>query len=181
MGWKKPFRLEVNLSGYIKRTKEGKVTRFWQEENQPTMIAKVAEAQGLRVLWPDEFQAIFTAEEGAVPVLEIPEAIDVATLGRFEELVAEQKFSPEDLKLFEEYCEFQAKKNNWDIQSLQSNAEKDFTGFIKYFHAYKAKSKSTAPGKSNGPSKPEEKKETVKENLFDQTKDTRGEGEKPTK
>ncbi|TES88927.1 MAG: phage recombination protein Bet [Desulfobacteraceae bacterium] len=62
-GWVESWRLEVNLSGYIKKTKEGKTTKFWAEEKQPTMIAKVAEAQGLRTLWPDEFQQLYTEEE----------------------------------------------------------------------------------------------------------------------
>jgi len=189
--WTKPFRLEVNLSGYIKKTKEGKVTRFWQEENQPTMLAKVAEAQGLRTLWPDEFQAIFTAEEGAVPVFEIPEAIDVATHGRFEELVAEMKMSPEDQKLFEQYCEFQAKKNKVDIETLQGMAERDFTGFMDYYKVFKTKAETEAKSKTPITEKvkaPEGKKEEEKqppppqgESLFGQEKNVRGEGEKPIK
>lgn len=62
-GWLNPFRLEVNLRGYLKKTNKGELTRFWQPDNQPTMIAKVAEAQGLRTLWPDEFQQLYTEEE----------------------------------------------------------------------------------------------------------------------
>ena len=62
-GWKDPFRLEVNLKGYIKKTSEGKVTRFWSEDNQPSQIAKVAESQGLRTLWPDEFQGVYEETE----------------------------------------------------------------------------------------------------------------------
>lgn len=189
--WTKPFRLEVNLSGYIRKTREGKITRFWQEENQPTMISKVAEAQGLRTLWPDEFQAIFTAEEGAVPVFEIPEAIDLATHGRFEELVAETKMSPEDQKLFEQYCEFQSKKNKVDVQTLQGMAERDFANFMEYFKVFKtkaeaeAKSKMPVTEKVKIPEKPpEEKKEKEvpqEGSLFGQGENMRGEGEKPTK
>lgn len=62
-GWDEPFTLEVNLKGYIKKTKDGSVTKFWKPENQPTQIAKVAESQGLRTLWPDEFQQLYTQEE----------------------------------------------------------------------------------------------------------------------
>jgi phage recombination protein Bet len=62
-GWDYPFSLEVNLTGYIKKTRNGDVTKFWQSENQPTMIMKIAESQGLRTLWPDEFQGIHTREE----------------------------------------------------------------------------------------------------------------------
>ncbi len=62
-GWLEPFRLEVNLKGYIKKTNEGKITKFWAPENQPTMISKVAEGQGLRTLWTDEFQGTYVEEE----------------------------------------------------------------------------------------------------------------------
>lgn len=62
-GWSEPYRKEVNLKGYIKRTKEGNITRFWSEENQPAQIAKVAEAQGLRTIWGDEFQGLYVDAE----------------------------------------------------------------------------------------------------------------------
>lgn len=62
-GWEKPHRKEVNLNGYIKKTKEGRLTQFWQPEKQPTMIAKVAESQCLRETWPGEFQKLYTPEE----------------------------------------------------------------------------------------------------------------------
>lgn len=62
-GWEIPMRKEVNLRRYIKKTKDGAVTRFWSEENQPEMIAKVAESQLLRTLWPDEFQGLYVDSE----------------------------------------------------------------------------------------------------------------------
>ena len=62
-GWDEPFELEVNLNGYVKKTSEGKTTKFWSEANQPTMIAKVAESQGLRSVWPNEFRGLYTPEE----------------------------------------------------------------------------------------------------------------------
>jgi len=62
-GWEKPFKHEVNLSGYIKRKSDGSITKFWSKENQPSQIGKVAESQGLRTLWPDEFQQLYTPEE----------------------------------------------------------------------------------------------------------------------
>lgn len=62
-GWDQDFNLEVNLKGYLKKTKDGNVTKFWQKENQPTMIRKVAESQGLRELWPDEFGKMYVDEE----------------------------------------------------------------------------------------------------------------------
>ena len=62
-GWEVPFRLEVNLNGYLKKTSEGKITKFWQEDNQPTMIAKVAESQGLSAVWPRDLGKLYTSEE----------------------------------------------------------------------------------------------------------------------
>jgi phage recombination protein Bet len=62
-GWDEPFELEVNLKGYIKKTKDGVITRFWQDENQATMIAKVAEGQGLRAVWPKPLGHFYTNDE----------------------------------------------------------------------------------------------------------------------
>jgi len=62
-GWDEPKRHTINLAGYIKKTKDGKVTRFWQTENQPDMIAKVAESQLLRQLWGEETTGMYSAEE----------------------------------------------------------------------------------------------------------------------
>ena len=56
-GWEMPFKLEVNLSGYTKDN------AFWKPAKAPTMIAKVAESQGLRTLWPKEFKGTLVAEE----------------------------------------------------------------------------------------------------------------------
>jgi len=62
-GWEVSTRLEVNLKGYIKKRADGAITRFWAPENQPSQIAKVAESQGLRRIWPDDFGKIYTEEE----------------------------------------------------------------------------------------------------------------------
>jgi phage recombination protein Bet len=62
-GWNVDFELEVNLSGYIKTTADGRITKFWSEANQPSQIMKVAESQGLRTIWPDLFQGTYTADE----------------------------------------------------------------------------------------------------------------------
>lgn len=61
--WAEPYEWAVNLKPYIKTDRYGKITNFWREDNQAYMIAKVAESQGLRRLWPDEFQGLFVAEE----------------------------------------------------------------------------------------------------------------------
>src|SRR6266545_2179770 len=62
-GWDEEYEWTISLRPYIKTTRDGQPTRFWQNENQPYMIAKIAESQGLRRLWPDEFQGLFVAEE----------------------------------------------------------------------------------------------------------------------
>ena len=66
-GWTVPCEKEVNLNGYIKKTKEGNITKFWAKEKQPSMIEKVALSQGLRECWPDEFQQLYTPEEMGDP------------------------------------------------------------------------------------------------------------------
>lgn len=76
-GWKEPCKLEINLFGYIKKTKDGKITQFWHEDKQPTMIAKVAESQGLRKCWPDEFQGIYSDAEIIQEEIEQPEKFKI--------------------------------------------------------------------------------------------------------
>ncbi len=71
--WDEPCEWEVNLSNYIKKTKDGRPTSFWREENQPTQIAKVAESQGLRMCWPDEFQGLYSDAEILAESMEEPE------------------------------------------------------------------------------------------------------------
>jgi len=75
-GWAQPFYKEINLKGYVKTKRDGQVTKFWAEENQAEMIMKVAESQGLRRLWPDEFHGIY--EESEIPgpasgIISLPE------------------------------------------------------------------------------------------------------------
>jgi phage recombination protein Bet len=62
-GWNVSRKHEVNLEGYLQYTKEGKLTKFWKKEKQPTQIMKVVEAQGLRFVWPTEFQKLYIREE----------------------------------------------------------------------------------------------------------------------
>ena len=56
-GWNVDCELEVNLLGYAKDN------AFWKGGKAATMIAKVAESQGLRRVWPDLFQGTYTPEE----------------------------------------------------------------------------------------------------------------------
>ncbi len=62
-GWDVPMKKTVNLNRYIKKTKDGRTTRFWSPENQPEMIVKVVEGQGLRSTWPDEFGGLYVDAE----------------------------------------------------------------------------------------------------------------------
>ena len=62
-GWDEYFEWSIPLKPFVKKTSQGGVTRFWSDDNQPYMIAKVAESQGLRRLWPDEFQQLYIKEE----------------------------------------------------------------------------------------------------------------------
>jgi len=62
-GWIVPYRLELPLAPFIKRKSDGNPTKFWAKDNQPYMIWKVAEAQGLTRVWPGEFAKTYTVEE----------------------------------------------------------------------------------------------------------------------
>jgi len=67
-GWNTPKRHTINLEPYIKKTKDGRVTKFWQPAKQPDMINKVAECQLLRKLWGEESTGMYSPEE--MPSLE---------------------------------------------------------------------------------------------------------------
>lgn len=59
---KYPFTHEVMYSEYVQKTKEGKVTQFW--EKAFTMIKKVAISQGFRLCFSDELGGMpYTTEE----------------------------------------------------------------------------------------------------------------------
>ncbi len=73
-GWEKPLYLEVDYSEYVQRKKDGTVNRFWATKPK-TMIKKVAESQGFRKAFPDEFDGMpYTSDEviDQEKVLDIP-------------------------------------------------------------------------------------------------------------
>lgn len=150
-GWKNPFYLEVNLKSYIKRTKEGDITRFWKEENQPTMIAKIAEAQGLRTLWPGKFSKMYLAEEAGSPDYEItpipyempPEALAENKQPKLLDFAISKGLKETEIPLFEEYCQIQARKNKKTIEELEELALRDFDNFYAYFLKFKAKKENS--------------------------------------
>lgn len=128
-GWDQAFYKEFNLKNFIKYKKseqgetEKKTTIFWSLENQPSQIMKVAESQGLRTLWPDQFGKIYVdaeagnggdlppedaeivgAEEGPEDTLKkfdasIPQNVDRAKVDRFVDLSAKfAKVTPEEIR-----------------------------------------------------------------------------------
>ncbi len=73
-GWEKPLYLEVDYSEYVQRKKDGTVNRFWSTKPK-TMIKKVAESQGFRKAFPDEFDGMpYTSDE----VIDQEKVIDVS-------------------------------------------------------------------------------------------------------
>lgn len=107
--WDEPYFWSVNVAPFVKTTRDGKATRFWSVENQPFMIAKVAESQGLRRLWPDEFQGLFVDDEiiDATATSSAPYQLPQATQqrqaeekqpGKSEQPKQEMKSSPDEPK-----------------------------------------------------------------------------------
>lgn len=156
-GWDVPFELEVNLSGYIKRTKDGVITRFWQPANQATMIAKVAESQGLRTLWPDEFRGTITGEEAGLQ-LDNFDALDITDLqvggpiegedppkvdtSVFDALLKAKGLSPERLARVQTFIEETAKsqkKTKATPDQIKARAGGDFDRFWDVFEKWEAK------------------------------------------
>jgi phage recombination protein Bet len=146
-GWKVEQRLEVNLAGYLRYRKEkesGKkeLTRFWEPENQAMMIAKVAESQLLRRLWPDEFQGLHTAEEvdsglaeGAIDITPPPKSFE----DLLREKVGEGGSFPQDLNAF---IEETARVNKKTEDEVKGGASEDFDNFWKFFEIWRVNRKT---------------------------------------
>ncbi|HNR12877.1 MAG TPA: phage recombination protein Bet [Thermodesulfobacteriota bacterium] len=136
-GWTTKCRLEVNLKAYIKKTKEGRPTKFWSEENQPTMIAKVAESQGLRHLWPDEFSKLYTAEEISPESIPAPNDnlnhFNNSAASFFDALVTEQQPTAFQTQMLSRYLELAAQKHNLSIADTKQRAAEDFASFWSGF------------------------------------------------
>jgi phage recombination protein Bet len=71
-GWKEPLHVEVALSEYLRKNREGKPTKSWAEM-PATMIRKVALVQALREAFPDRFQGLYDAAEMPVQDAKLPE------------------------------------------------------------------------------------------------------------
>jgi len=167
-GWDVAFYKEVNLKGFIKKTKAGDVTRFWSIDNQPMMIMKIAESQGLRTLWPDEFAKIYTdAEmEPGQPALtgktEEEEAKEVDA--EFEKTYPKDGVNPHKLG---EFLYKGAQISGKGITELKKEAIEDPKGF---WDAYQKFAGKKDPGGNGGKKCPETGKaqveDTCKECLF---------------
>jgi len=147
VGWEFPRRLEVNLKGYIKTKKDGGVTKFWSEEKQPTMIAKVAEAQGLRMVWPGEFGKIYSTEEVSPDGSDSGPIVDVSTIKSFDELLAEKKLNDNQQAMLNQFIEELAKANKVTPDEIKESAAQDFDSFWKAFRAKAAEGKKAEPKK----------------------------------
>lgn len=112
-GWNVLREHEVNLKGYLQYTKEGNLTKFWQKEKQPTQIMKVAEAQGLRSVWPAEFGKLYIREE----MYEVPED----TNGNYQPEKA--TISIENLKPKKEEEIIETAKEIFDAEKVKSTEE----------------------------------------------------------
>jgi phage recombination protein Bet len=157
-GWDAPMRLEVNLRGYIKKTSQGNVTKFWSDENQPSQIAKVAESQGLRRAWPDEFQGLYTEEE--ISQEDRREAIDVnggqdakAEAPDVDKIWKKIEGSlPEGVSMADvaKFVLLNAEANKVTIADILVETEKDLKKFWKIYGAWKKQMDKRAENKKNG-------------------------------
>ena len=98
-GWEVEKLWTVGLKRYLKTTREGKLTRFWQEDNQSEMICKVVESQGLRRVWPDEFAKLYIEEE-IVQGVPIPKDVEEDMMPKaLDELPSPTESKAEEAKL----------------------------------------------------------------------------------
>jgi phage recombination protein Bet len=154
-GWTTPFKLEVNLGGFIKKTKDGRITKFWSEENQPSQIMKVAESQGLRTLWPDEFQQINSdAEAAEVDMKDMAGTIDVTATpddAAFKAIIPEGT----DPVIMAKYLEVCAAHFRKPVDEIKAGAVEDPKGFFSAFDTWKAQQdkKAQVNGKKAEPEK----------------------------
>ncbi len=146
-GWHDPFELEVNLSGYLKKKGDGSLTQFWAPEKQATMIAKVAEVQGLRALWGEESSGMYTVDEipeaqaldfsktegGAYEVE--TESASIALRAAFDGAMLASGLDPDPL--FDQWMEVCAKSNEITIEKVKAEAMKDIDGFKNGFATWK--------------------------------------------
>ena len=142
-GWKVPYELEINIDGYIKKTKEGSTTAFWSKEKQPSQIMKVVESQGLSALWGNSTGATYIEEE-----LQVDEVTMISNEnGKYEQIQDTSKFNSLVCKLIDyppdatldRFIYITAKANNTTSDELKITASNDFERFWSSFEKWKAK------------------------------------------
>ncbi|MCK4830327.1 recombinase RecT, partial [bacterium] len=150
-GWDEYATIEVNLDGYIKKTREGQITAFWKPEKQATQIEKVAESQLLRKLWPDEFQNIYTdaeisPDDGTRGLPEIPEETGQAGEGEAIDPDAHEEFDTAISKLkalnldrLADYVKFAAEHSDLTVYELKQKAIEQFESFLDSFRTWEVK------------------------------------------
>ena len=155
-GWSDPLRLEVNLRGYIKKTRDGAATRFWSAENQPSQIAKVAESQGLRKCWPDEFQGLYSEEE--ISSTDRQQAIDVMPEDKSDLTAAVAEFdeATKDKTHMSAYFEVAIKHFKKPADVIKAEAMKDLPGFLLAYEKWSSKIKATTGKKTEETTQTEE-------------------------
>jgi phage recombination protein Bet len=154
-GWNVPFRLEVNLAGYIKKTSQGGITKFWSVENQPTMIAKVAESQGLRAVWPRDFGKLYTAEEMGEdeiqpPIIEMGPGGEVLGSVELFMRLAKEKTKGDSKKqaAFFRYVTANAAHYKTTEEQVKIDASLQFEKFFQGFEAWASKPAPQTNGKA---------------------------------
>jgi phage recombination protein Bet len=143
-GWEMVLKHSVSLKPYVKKTRDGNVTQFWKEDNQPSQIMKVAESQGLRRAWPDEFQQMYTEEEILPQTPTMDDAMQGAQMAEEEKKAKISKFNaswPKDAPelLVDEFLEKTAQANRVTREEAMIMASDDLERFWVLFEKFKAK------------------------------------------
>ena len=142
-GWEYPLKHTVNLKPYVKKKSDGSVTRFWQEDNQPSQIRKVAESQGLRRAWPDEFQGMYGEEEMLTPSMDpdggMGEAQRAAEKAKDDAIKKFNDSVPEGAPHLNEFLDLTAKANRQDIDALKVSCSDDLENFWAAYRKWEAK------------------------------------------
>ena len=161
-GWDEDTIIEVNLDGYIKRKQDGSITAFWKPEKQPTQIAKVAESQLLRTLWPDEFQNIYTdaeisPDDGTKGLPEIPEETGQEVDAEFDGNAHEDfdKKVPKEAKLDRvgEFLTLVLQSSEKTIYEIKQEAFEHWDEFWASFLKWQEKKYGGEPDKPETPDK----------------------------
>lgn len=140
-GWKVPYELEINLDGYIKKTRDGAVTAFWSKEKQPSQLMKVVESQGLSALWGGEASANTIIEEEAnndEDVIDVSPDDKAVNTSAFDNMVSGKSY---DAATFNSFLEETAKANGTSVDQLKLVASTSFDRFWASFEAYSAKNR----------------------------------------